>query len=64
MLAERVVEWTKEWKQEGLEQGLELKNKALMETASRMLVNGFAVEVISEMTGLAVEKIESVKPKH
>ena len=63
MLSERVMEWTQQWEQEGFLRGVEegsLQNK--QSTARNMLVEGFAVDLITRLTGLSVAEVEALRP--
>ena len=57
MLAQSI----EEIRREGLEKGIEKGHKDLLETAKRMLLEGFGVEKIARLTGLSDEEIRKLK---
>ncbi|GAG54477.1 unnamed protein product, partial [marine sediment metagenome] len=57
MLAQSI----EEIRRESIEKGIEKGHKELLETAKRMLLEGFDVEKIARLTGLSDEEIRKLK---
>ena len=61
MLAQSIEEIRREGLEKGIEEGIEKGHKDLLETAKRMLLEGFGVEKIARLTGLSDEEIRKLK---
>jgi predicted transposase/invertase (TIGR01784 family) len=59
-----IEEGRKEGKSIGIGEGVELGRKdGIISVAKRMLMRGMDIDVISELTGLSIEEINSLKEK-
>ena len=61
MLAQSIEEIRRESIEKGMEKGIERGHKDLLETAKRMLLEGFGVEKVARLTGLSDEEIRKLK---